>query len=145
MIINTKEAKLAEKQISYNDLRQGEKVTLKLREGESVIVGTVAVLPTPGGGAKIALTNNANSVVIYESTNFRIFADRGPTIQEILGELNLGTVFEYRNKHNKTLKWVKTGSDRVTLISDSRPAYSLSISEGFTDQGDADARLSVIY
>lgn len=145
MIIKTKEAKLAEKQIPYSDLRKGEKVTLKLREGESVIVGTVAVLPTPGGGAKIALTNNANSVVIYENTNFRIFADRGPTIQELLGELNLGTVFDYANKHGKTLKWVKTGSDRVTLISDDRPAYSLSISAGFTDQGDAEERLSVIY
>lgn len=145
MIIKTEEAKLAEKQITFNDLRQGEKVTLKLREGESIIVGTVTQLPTAGGGAKVTLVNNRNSVTIYDNTNFRIFADRGPTVQEILGDLPLGTVFSYRNKHDKTLTWVKTGSDRVTLISDERPAYSLSISEGFTDQGDAEDRVVVDY
>lgn len=136
---------MAERQISYSDLRQGEKVTLKLREGESVIVGTVSENPTAGGNVRVTLTNNRNSVVLTPETNFRIFADRGPTIQELLGEKPLGTVFEYRNKYDKTLKWVKTGSDRVTLISDDRPAYSLSISAGFTDQGDAEDRLSVIY
>lgn len=135
---------MAQKQISYSDLRLGEKVTLKLREGESVIVGTVTTLPTPGGGAKVTLTNNRNSVVLYENTNFRIFAER-ETIQDLLGELEVGSVFSYRNKYGKTIKWVKTGNDRVTRIDDERPAYSLSISAGFTDQGDAAARLTVEY
>lgn len=127
---------MAQKQISYSDLRLNEKVTLTLREGESIIVGTVSVLPTPGGGARIKLVNNSNSVVIYEDTNFRIFADREDTVQDIVGRYRIGQVFNYRNKHGKVLKWVKTGSDRVTLVSDDRPAYSLSVSEGFTDQGD---------
>ena len=130
---------MAQKQIQYKDLRLGEKVTLKLREGESVIVGTVSVLPTPGDGARIALTNNRNSVVVYEDTNFRIFAEREKTVQEILSTKPIGYVFTYRNKHGKTIKWIKTGSDRVTKVDDTRPAYSLSISEGFTDQGDTES------
>ena len=128
---------MAQKQIQYKDLRLGEKVTLKLREGESVIVGTVSVLPTPGDGARIALTNNRNSVVVYEDTNFRIFAERENTVQEILGALPVGAKFTYTNKYGKSIEWIKTGSDRVTKVDDTRPAYSLSISEGFTDQGDA--------
>lgn len=136
---------MAERQIKFADLKPGEKVTLKLREGESVIVGTVSELPTTGGGARVALTNNRNSVVIYEDTNFRIFADRGPTIQEILGGEPIGHVFEYRNKYGKTIRWIKTGSDRVTRVDDARPAYSLSISAGFTDQGDAEERYSPVY
>lgn len=130
---------MAQKQIQYSDLRLGEKVTLKLREGESVIVGTVMTLPTPGGGAKVTLTNNRNSVVLYEDTNFRIFADREKTVQDILSTKSIGYAFSYRNKHGKTLNWVKTGADRVTLVNDDRPAYSLSISEGFTDQGDTES------
>ena len=43
---------MATKQIKFADLKQGESVTLKLREGESVIVGTVTELPTGGGGAR---------------------------------------------------------------------------------------------
>ena len=127
---------MALKQIQFSDLGQGEKVTLKLREGESVIVGTVTQLPTAGGGAKVTLSNNKNSVVLYEDTNFRIFAEREATVQEILGRRPIGTKFDYTNKYGKTLTWIKTGSDRVTLVNDDRPAYSLSISEGFTDQGD---------
>lgn len=136
---------MANKQIDFSDLRDGEKVTLKLRDGESVIVGTVGEGFTAGGGRKVTLTNNRNSVVIYRGTNFRIFADRGPTIQELLGELAIGSVFTYRNKYDKTIKWVKTGEDRVTRVADDRPAYSLSISAGFTDQGDAEYRLNVTY
>lgn len=137
---------MTQRQIQFSDLKLNEKVTLKLREGESVIVGTVVTLPTSGGGAKVALTNNANSVVIYEHTNFRIFADRENTVQDILGGVPVGTKFSYRNKYGKALVWVKTGNDRVTLVNDDRPAYSLSISEGFTDQGDtvSAGRVSVL-
>lgn len=127
---------MTQRQIQFSDLKLNEKVTLKLREGESVIVGTVVTLPTSGGGAKVVLTNNANSVVIYEHTNFRIFADREKTVQDVLGELAVGTKFDYRNKYGKILTWIKTGNDRATLVNDDRPAYSLSISAGFTDQGD---------
>jgi len=136
---------LATKQIQYTDLRQGEKVTLKLRDGESVIVGTVAVLPTPGGGARIALTNNANSVVIYEDTNFRIFADRGPTVGEVIGDMIVGAVFEFRNKYGVTKRWVKSGDDRATLVDNARPAHSLSISEGFPSAEEAGDRVTFIY
>lgn len=136
---------MAIRNIDFSDLRDGEKVTLKLRDGESVIVGTVGEGFTDGGGRKVTLTNNRNSVVIYRDTNFRIFADRGPTIQDLLGDLDIGTVFSYRNKYNKTIQWVKTGEDRVTRVADDRPAYSLSISGGFTDQGDAEARFSLDY
>lgn len=127
---------MAQRQIKFADLKLNEKVTLKLREGESIIVGKVTKLPTPGGGAEVTLINNANRVVVYEDTNFRIFADREDTVQDILGRLAIGAVFTYRNRFGKTLKWVKTGTDRVTLVDNDRPAYSLSISEGFTDQGD---------
>ena len=127
---------MAERQIAFADLKDGEKVTLRLREGESVIVGTVKSGFTKQGGRRINLTNNRNSVVIYRDTNFRIFADRGPTINEALADLPVGTIFTYRNKHGVTIKWVKSGEDRVTRVNDDRPAYSLSISEGFTDQGD---------
>lgn len=136
---------MAEKQIGFSDLKLNEKVTLKLREGESVIVGTVTELPTNGGGARVSLTNNRNSVVIYEDTNFRIFADRGPTIQEILEDEPVGSVFTYRNKYDKTITWIKSGADRVTRVDDERPAYSLSISGGFTDQGDASERIAFVY
>ena len=137
---------MAERQIAFADLKDGEKVTLRLREGESVIVGTVKSGFTEQGGRRINLTNNRNSVVIYRDTNFRIFADRGPTINEALADLPVGTIFTYRNKHGVTIKWVKSGEDRVTRVNDDRPAYSLSISEGFTDQGDdVSERLIVQY
>lgn len=135
---------MTQKQIQFSDLRQGEKVTLKLRDGESIIVGTVTTLPTAGGGARVALTNNGNSVVLYSTTNFRIFAER-ETVQDLLGELEIGSVFTYRNKYGKTIKWVKTGDDRVTKVDDTRPAYSLSISAGFTDTGDAAERLTLEF
>ena len=135
---------MAVKQITFADLRLDEKVTLKLREGESLIVGTVVELPTPGQGARVKLTNNANSVVIYEDTNFRIFADRGPTVGEILGGLAVGKVFTFKNKYGVTKKWVKTGSDRVTLVADDRPAHSLSISEGFPAAEEAGDRVVFI-
>lgn len=127
---------MTQKQITFDQLKLNEKVTLKLREGESVIVGTVTTLPTAGGGAKVTLTNNRNSVVLYADTNFRIFADREKTVQEILAGYAVGVKFTYRNKYGKTITWIKTGNDRVTRVNDDRPAYSLSISAGFTDQGD---------
>lgn len=116
------------KQIGYNDLRLGEKVTLKLRSGESVIVGTVTTLPTPGGNAKVTLTNNKNSVIVTADTNFRIFADRGPTAAEVLDGLQIGAVFTYKNRFGKTKKWVKSASDRYTRVdADSgRPATSFT-------------------
>lgn len=132
---------MAVKRIYFNDLRQGEKVTLKLRDGESVIVGTVTELPTSGGNARVTLTNNRNSVVITPRTNFRIFADRGPTVGEVLGGLRVGAVFTYRNKYGVTKKWVKTGDDRVTLVDNARPAHSLTISVGFPSAEDAGDRI----
>lgn len=136
---------MAQKQIQYGDLKLGEKVTLKLREGESVIVGTVSTLPTPGGGAKIALTNNANSVVIYENTNFRIFADRGPTVGEVIGAFKVGVVFTFKNKYGVTKTWVKTGEDRVTLVDNTRPAHSLSVSAGFPSTEEDNGRTARVY
>lgn len=133
------------KQITFADLRLGEKVTLKLREGESVIVGTVTTLPTPGQGAKVTLTNNRNSVIVYQDTNFRIFADRGPTVGDVLGGFAIGTVFTFKNRFNVTKKWVKTGADRVTLVADDRPAHSLSISEGFPASEEAGNRIRRSY
>lgn len=133
---------MASKQIDFAALRDGEKVTLKLREGESVIVGTVGAV-TPRGGRKINLVNNANSVVIYDTTNFRIFADRGPTVGEVLEDLEIGTVFGYRNKYGVTKTWVKTGDDRVTEVNDERPAHSLSISGGFPVDEDAEDRFDI--
>ena len=130
------------KQISFGDLRLNEKVTLKLREGESVIVGTVVDLPTTGGGARVKLTNNANSVVIYEDTNFRIFADRGPTVGEVLDGFPIGAVFTFLNKYGVTKKWVKTGFDRVTLVDNERPAPSLTISVGFPAAEEAGSRIN---
>lgn len=135
---------MAQKQIKFADLRAGESVTLKLREGESVIVGSVGEA-TARGGRRINLKNNRNSVVVYSDTNFRMFAERDDTIQEVLAEYPVGTIFTYTNKYGKTLKWVKSGADRATLVNDERPAYSLSISEGFTDQGDTSSRLVVEY
>lgn len=132
---------MAQKQIKFADLRLNEKVTLKLREGESVIVGTVTQLPTAGGGAKVTLTNNRNSVVVYEDTNFRIFADRGPTVGEILGDYAIGTKFSFLNKYGVRKIWVKTGDDRVTLVDNTRPAHSLSISAGFPSAEEADGRI----
>lgn len=131
---------MAQKQIQFSDLRQDEKVTLKLREGESVIVGTVKVLPTAGGGARIQLTNNANSVVIYEDTNFKIYADRGPTVGEVIGAFRIGTVFTFKNRFGVTKTWIKTGADRATLQADDRPAHSLSISEGFPSSEEDNGR-----
>ena len=131
------------KQISFGDLRLNEKVTLKLREGESVIVGTVVDLPTTGGGARVKLTNNANSVVIYEDTNFRIFADRGPTVGEVLDGFPIGAMFTFLNKYGVTKKWVKTGSDRVTLVDNERPAHSLTISVGFPAAEEAGSRINL--
>ena len=131
------------KQISFGDLRLNEKVTLKLRVGESVIVGTVVDLPTTGGGARVKLTNNANSVVIYEDTNFRIFADRGPTVGEVLDGFPIGAVFTFLNKYGVTKKWVKTGFDRVTLVDNERPAHSLTISVGFPAAEEAGSRINL--
>jgi len=136
---------LASKQISFSDLRKGERVTLKLREGESVIVGDVTTLPTAGGGARVSLVNNANSVVIYEDTNFRIFADRGPTVGDVIGEFRVGTVFSFKNKYGVTKTWVKSGEDRATLVDNTRPAHSLSISEGFPSAEEAGDRVASIY
>lgn len=137
---------MAERQVNFADIKDGEKVTLRLREGESVIVGTVKPGFTSQGGREVTLTNNRNHVVIYRDTNFRIFADRGPTINEALAGLEVGTVFTYVNKHGKAIKWVKSGEDRVTRVDDDRPAYSLSISAGFTDQGgDVSERLTIQY
>lgn len=136
---------MTSKQIPYGDLRLGEKVTLKLRDGESVIVGTVAVLPTPGDGARIALTNNSNSVVIYNNTNFRIFADRGPTVGQVIGEFKVGRVFTFKNKYGVTKTWVKTGEDRVTLVDNTRPAHSLSVSEGFPSAEEDKGRVVIVY
>lgn len=127
---------MAIRNVNFADLKDGEEVTLRLREGESIIVGTVAPGFTTQGGRHIDLKNNRNHVVIYRDTNFRIFADRHPTIREVLAGYPVGTVFSYRNKHEKTLTWVKSGDDRVTRVDDDRPAYSLSISAGFTDLGD---------
>lgn len=135
---------MAERQITFADLRDGEKVTLRLREGESVIVGTVEPDLTVQGGRRVTLTNNRNHVVIYRDTNFRIFADRGPTAAEAIGRLPLGSIFDYRNKYDKVVRWVKSGDDRVTRVDDERPAYSLSISGGFLAE-DVEDRLRVIY
>ena len=134
---------MAIKQINFSDLNVGDEVTLKLREGESVIVGSVTEV-TARGNKRVTLKNNRNSVVLTPDTNFRIFADRGPTIQEILDGEEIGAVFTYRNKYGKTLTWVKSGDDRVTRVDDERPAYSLSISAGFTDQGDAEDRIEFL-
>jgi hypothetical protein len=136
---------LAEKQIDYSDLRSGEQVTLRLRDGESVIVGTVTDNPTPGGNVRVTLKNNKNSVVLTPETNFRIFADRGPTVGDVLGNLSIGTVFSYRNKFGKTLTWVKSGADRATKVDDTRPAYSLSLSVGFPAAEEAGDRIAVTY
>ena len=122
---------MAQRQINFAELVDGESVTLKLRDGESVIVGTVRPGFTVTGGRKIELKNNSNHVVLYRGTNFRIFADRGPTAAEAIGALQVGSVFDYVNKYGKTIRWVKTGEDRVTRVADDRPAYSLSISGGF--------------
>lgn len=132
---------MAIKQINFAALREDERVTLKLREGESVIVGTVGAV-TPRGGRKIHLVNNANSVIIYDTTNFRIFADRGPTVGEVLEGEPIGSVFTYRNKYGVTKTWIKTGDDRVTEVNDDRPAYSLSISGGFPVDEEAGDRFS---
>jgi hypothetical protein len=136
---------MAVRQITFADLRLNEKVTLKLRDGESVIVGTVTTLPTPGQNAKVTLTNNKNSVIVTPNTNFRIFADRGPTVGDTLTALQIGKVFTYKNKYGVTKKWVKTGADRVTLVADDRPAHSLSISGGFPVTEDAGSRIRVTY
>ena len=141
----TKGALVSVQQINFSDLKDDEKVTLKLRDGESVIVGTVDAGYTAQGGRRVTLTNNRNSVVLYRNTNFRIFADRGPTVGEILGGLAVGKVFTFKNKYGVTKKWVKTGSDRVTLVADDRPAHSLSISEGFPSAEEAGDRIKVLF
>ena len=116
------------RQINYSDLRLNEKVTLKLRDGESVIVGKVTTLPTPGGNAKVTLINNKNSVIVTPDTNFRIFADRGPTAAEVLDGLRIGATFTYLNRFGKRKSWVKSGSDRYTRIdsNNGRPAVSFT-------------------
>lgn len=134
---------MAERRISFADLRDNEKVTLRLRDGESVIVGTVNAGFTAQGGRRVTLANNRNSVVVYRDTNFRIFADRGPTVAELLSRLEVGTVFTYRNKYGNTLTWVVSGDDRVTRVDDERPAYSLSISGGFLEE-DPGNRITII-
>lgn len=115
------------RQIGFDDLGVGEKVTLKLRDGESVIVGKVSEV-TSLGNKRVVLTNNRNSVVLTPSTNFRIFVDRGPTAAEVLDGLSVGAVFTYFNKYGITKKWVKTAPDRYTRVdADSgRPAVSYS-------------------
>lgn len=135
---------MAIEQRNYADLRLGDEVTLKLREGESVIVGTVTE-ETEGGGLRVGLANNSNSVVIYPTTNFRIFAEAPAvaSVQTILNGLEIGAVFTYYNKHGKTVRWVKSGDNRVTRVDSERPAYSLSIDGGFTDTGDAPSRIDV--
>ena len=132
-------------QINFSDLKDDEKVTLKLRDGESVIVGTVDAGYTAQGGRRVTLTNNRNSVVLYRNTNFRIFADRGPTVGDVLDGFPVGTVFSYRNKYDKTITWVKSGPDRVTRVDDDRPAYSLSISGGFPVAEEAGDRFRIVY
>lgn len=114
------------RQIQFADLKVGQKVTLKLRADESVIVGKVTEKPTNGGNAKVVLTNNKNSVIVTPRTNFRIFADVAPTAAETLDGLSIGAIFNYRNKFGKTKQWVKTASDRYTRVdADSgRPAVS---------------------
>lgn len=134
---------MAERQIDFENLKDGEAVTLRLREGESVIVGTVEPGFTARGGRTVKLTNNANSVVIYAGTNFRIFADRSPSVAELLADKPIGTVFTYRNKYDVTIKWVKSGADRATRVDNNRPAYSLSLSVGFSTLDDTEARLTV--
>lgn len=117
---------MALRSASYADLKVGTSVRLSLREGESVIVGEVSEA-TPGGGLRIALANNANSVVIYETTNFRIEADLPPTAAEVLDELQVGTVFTYGpNRFGVTKTWVKSGDDRYTRVESGRPATSFS-------------------
>lgn len=144
---------MAQKQLSFADLKLNEIVTLKLKTyagyrntaagvpAESVLVGKVTQLPTNGGGAKVTLLNNRNSVVIYEDTNFTIFGDRGPSVGDVLGGFAIGTVFTFKNRFNVTKKWVKTGDDRVTLVDNTRPAHSLSISEGFPAAEEAGDRI----
>ena len=135
---------MAIKQINVSDLRDNEEVTLRLRDGESVIVGTVEPGFTTGGGRRVSLKNNANSVVIYETTNFRVFVDRGPTVGEVLEGVVVGDVFRYRNKYGVTKEWVVTGYDRVTLVDSDRPAHSLSISGGFPVDEEAGDRLEFV-
>lgn len=136
---------MAVKKIAFSDLRLGEKVTLKLRDGESVIVGKVTQLPTAGGNAKVTLINNKNSVVVTPSTNFRIYADRGPTVGDTLGGYAIGTVFTFVNRFGAKKTWVKTGADRVTLVDNTRPAHSLSISGGFPVTEEAGNRIARSY
>jgi hypothetical protein len=116
------------KQIGFSDLKLNEKVTLKLGYTSTVIEGTVTTLPTAGGNARVTLTNNKNSVVITPDTNFKIFADRGPTAAEVIDGLGVGAVFTYLNKFGKTKQWVKTASDRYTRVDSNsgRPAVSFS-------------------
>lgn len=116
---------MAFRSASYADLRIGDSVILSLREGESVIVGTVTE-HTEGGGLRVALKNNRNSVVIYRGTNFRIEVDRGPTAADVLDDLDVGTVFDYDNKYGNTVRFVKSGSDRYTRVDNERPATSFS-------------------
>lgn len=140
---------MATKQVKPSDLRAGEKVTLKLRAypsfEDSVIFGVVSEQPTSGGNVRVKLVNNKNSIVLKENTNFRIYVDRGPTIGEVLTAKPIGFKFAFKNKYGVVKKWVKTGSDRVTLINDDRPAYSLTISEGFPSSEDAGDRIVPLF
>lgn len=139
---------MAIKQVKPSELRRGEKVTVKIAtkesrfdSRESVIYGTVSEQPTSGGNVRVTFLNNKNSIVLKESTNAKVFVDRGPTVGEVLSAAAIGAKFAFKNRYGVTKKWVKTGNDRVTLIDDARPAYSLSISAGFPSSEDDNGRV----
>lgn len=120
---------------SYAELTVGTDVVLSLRSGESIIVGSVTE-ETAGGGKRVTLKNNRNSVVIYEGTNFRIEADLPETAASLLDTLYVGEMFTYGpNKFGVTKQWVKTGRDRYTRVDDERPATSYS-KAGFPGSAD---------
>lgn len=114
---------------TFADINVGDSVTLKLREGESIIVGTVSEI-TGRGNKRVTLANNANSIVLTPLTNFRIEVEREPepTAAEVLDGLQVGTVFTYDNKYGVTKTWVKTAPDRYTRVDENsgRPAVSFS-------------------
>lgn len=125
----------------YAELALGTRVRLSLRDGESVIVGEVTEA-TPGGGLRVALKNNRNSVVIYEGTNFNIEADLPELASAVLPGLHVGTVFEYGpNKYGVTKVWVKSGEDRYTRVDEERPATSFSVA-GFPGTAD---KIKLVY
>lgn len=119
------------KQIDFAAVKDGQQVTLKLREGESVIVGTAS--HTERGNVRVTLTNNRNSVVLKPGTNFRIFADVPPTAAEFLAGLPVGATFDYKNKYGKTKSWVKSGENRFTRVGGDLPAVSYTV-KGFPSE-----------